>query len=102
MGSRMRINRGQTGERRSHHALKEPRLSTCSGCGATHLRHHMCNECGNYKGRSVVDVASLVAKRQEKLKKRAAAQGPMAPKEGDKEEVQGESKPLEAGELSKK
>ncbi len=72
MSARMRVNRSHTGNRRSHHALKEPRLSTCAKCSAQHLRHRMCPECGNYKGREVIDVAGKKAarmlKRTEKIK----------------------------------
>lgn len=72
MSVRMRVNRSHTGNRRSHHALKEPRLSTCAKCGAAHLRHRMCPECGQYRGREVVDIAgkkvARIARRNEKLK----------------------------------
>ena len=72
MSVRMRVNRSHTGNRRSHHALKEPRLSTCAKCGAQHLRHRMCPDCGDYRGREVVDVVSKKAartkRREERLK----------------------------------
>lgn len=67
MSARMRVTRAHTGNRRSHHALKEPRLSTCEKCNAKHLRHRMCPECGNYRGREVVDV---VAKKTARMKRR--------------------------------
>lgn len=63
MSVRMRVTRAHTGNRRSHHALKEPRLSTCAKCSAQHLRHRMCPECGSYRGREVVDVAGKKAAR---------------------------------------
>lgn len=64
----MRVTRAHTGNRRSHHALKEPRLSKCAKCGAQHLRHRMCPDCGNYRDRTVVDV---VAKKDARMLKRA-------------------------------
>ena len=67
MSVRMRVTRSHTGNRRSHHALKEPRLSTCAKCGAAHLRHRMCPECGDYRGREVIDI---VAKREARVKRR--------------------------------
>ena len=63
---RMRVTRSHRNNRRSHHALKEPRLSKCSNCEAVHLRHRMCKECGNYRGRIVIDV---IAKTEKRLKK---------------------------------
>ena len=62
----MRINRSATRKRRSHHALTEPRLSTCKGCGAKHLRHRACNECGNYRGRVVGNIEDQKAKKAAK------------------------------------
>ncbi len=60
---RMRSTRGHTGNRRSHHALKEPRLSTCENCSAKHLRHRACPNCGHYRGRMVVDIVAKQEKR---------------------------------------
>ena len=67
MSVRMRVTRAHTGNRRSHHALKEPRLSTCAKCNAQHLRHRMCPQCGEYRGREVVNV---VAKQESRMKRR--------------------------------
>ena len=50
MSSRMRVTKGHTRNRRSHHGIEAPRLSKCSNCGAYHLRHRVCQECGYYKG----------------------------------------------------
>ena len=53
---RMRHTRSHTANRRSHHALKTPTLAICSNCEAKHRPHHMCQECGFYKGRLVIDM----------------------------------------------
>ncbi len=68
MSSRMRVTKGHTGNRRSHHHLKTPRLSKCVNCGAYHLRHRVCPECGHYRGKMVVDI---LAKQEKKIKKQA-------------------------------
>ena len=65
---RMRHTRGHSGNRRSHHALKAENLSTCSHCGKPHRPHHMCLECGYYNGRQVMDLESLKAKRDARIK----------------------------------
>lgn len=64
---RMRHNRSQSAQRRSHHALKAPALSVCKNCGASHRPHNMCQECGFYNGKMVVDMAAQKAARQARL-----------------------------------
>ena len=74
---RMRINRSATGKRRSHHGLKEPRLSTCKDCGSKYLRHRACNECGKYRGRVVTDIEAKNAKKAaKKIAQLESAQNP--------------------------
>ena len=41
--------------------LKTPGLVACPKCGALHLPHRMCPECGTYNGRQVKMVKSEVA-----------------------------------------
>ena len=41
--------------------LTAPGLVACSKCGALHLPHRMCRECGTYKGREVKVVKSVAA-----------------------------------------
>lgn len=79
MSVRMRHTRGHSGNRRSHHGLVEPRLSTCKDCGSKHVRHYACGNCGRYRNRVIVDVAALTEKREAKLKARAAELGGASP-----------------------
>ena len=67
MSVRMRHTRGHTNNRRSHHGIKEPLISKCSTCNAPHIRHHVCEVCGMYRGRKVLNME----KKQEKLLKKA-------------------------------
>jgi large subunit ribosomal protein L32 len=72
---RMRHTRSHTANRRSHHALQAPALATCAHCGAKHRPHHMCLECGYYKGRMVVDLTAKKQAREARLQaKREAIQ----------------------------
>jgi len=64
---RMRHTRAHTANRRSHHALKAPTLVVCANCGAKHRPHHMCLDCGYYKGRMVVDMAAKKKARDERI-----------------------------------
>jgi len=72
MTVRMRHTRGHTANRRSHHALISPRLSTCADCGKQHLRHRVCENCGKYRSKLIVDAegkrAARMTKRNAKLR----------------------------------
>lgn len=65
---RMRHTRATTGDRRSHHALKDVRLSECSNCKEKHVRHRACPACGIYRGKTVIDVVAKAAKKAAKAK----------------------------------
>ena len=41
--------------------LAAPGLVACTKCGALHLPHRMCQECGTYNGREVKHVESVAA-----------------------------------------
>ena len=111
MSVRMRHTRAHTKNRRSHHRLKEPRLSICPECRASHLRHRVCESCGRYRGRIVIDVAQKQIKKEKKAKQRQerATQEKQEVKE-DSEIAEDQSdkdqadlvKPLNAEELSKR
>ncbi|MEA3446937.1 MAG: 50S ribosomal protein L32 [Bacteroidota bacterium] len=42
-------------KRRTHYKAKAPTMSTCQNCGATIRSHHVCPECGHYRGQLVID-----------------------------------------------
>lgn len=52
-----KTSRSRRGMRRSHDHLRGQDLSVCANCGATKLPHHVCPECGYYKGRELVQKA---------------------------------------------
>jgi large subunit ribosomal protein L32 len=64
---RMRHTRAHTKNRRSHHGLTAPTLATCSNCGSHHRPHHMCLDCGFYKGRVVIDMKAKTEKRDARM-----------------------------------
>lgn len=64
----MRHTRSHTKNRRSHHALKAPTLSKCAHCDGMHRPHHMCLECGFYKGRQIMDIGAEKEKREARMK----------------------------------
>ena len=66
---RMRHTRAHTANRRSHHHVDGPRLTECSKCKSSHVKHHACGVCGTYRGKEVLNVMKEV----EKKTKRTAA-----------------------------
>lgn len=65
---RMRHNRSQVRQRRSHHAIEASSLTKCSHCGASRRPHNMCLACGYYRGRMVLDLAKKGTNRTARLK----------------------------------
>ncbi|MBI5005213.1 MAG: 50S ribosomal protein L32 [Candidatus Lloydbacteria bacterium] len=97
MSVRMRHTRAHTKNRRAHHALETPRLSACPKCGTAQLRHHMCDNCGHYRGRQVIDMAAKTAMRAKRQQEKLKSFG-----EIKKEEDGGKEKSLSAEVLSSK
>ena len=97
MSVRMRHTSGHTKNRRSHHSLETARLSKCPRCGSLHLRHHVCQVCGEYRKRQVLDTQAKLEKKNERKKTKLKELGkdPNVKKD-KKEEV------LDAKKLSKK
>lgn len=89
---RMRHTRSHTANRRSHHGLKAPALSLCKNCGAQHRPHHMCLECGHYKGKMVVDMAAKKKAREARLQAKREAMQTMGEAQGAEEAETAESK----------
>jgi large subunit ribosomal protein L32 len=69
----MRHTRAHTANRRSHHALTAAALATCTNCGSQHRPHHMCLECGFYKGRQVMDLKAQKDKRTARMQAKKEA-----------------------------
>ena len=64
----MRHTRAHTANRRSHHALKATQFSKCPKCGAAKMPHVLCEKCGTYRGKVILDVVKAVEKKQSKAK----------------------------------
>ena len=72
---RMRHNRAQRGNTRSHHAIKAAVLTLCPECGSPKAPHAVCAVCGKYKGRQIIDVHARIAKKEKKAKEKAKQAG---------------------------
>ncbi|PIS13201.1 MAG: 50S ribosomal protein L32 [Candidatus Tagabacteria bacterium CG09_land_8_20_14_0_10_41_14] len=91
MTIRMRHTKSHRNKRRSHHGLKETALSACEKCGELKLSHVVCENCGAYKKRSVLDVLKKLTKKQKKQKQKEL-----------KEQEGGSQKEMSMEELSQK
>lgn len=54
-----KVSKSRRNMRRSHHALAGTNHMECPNCGEVKLAHHMCGECGHYKGREVIDMTPV-------------------------------------------
>ena len=75
MSVRMRHTRSHTRNRRSHHALKERRFGTCPNCATPHMWHYACLNCGQYRGKEVINVSKRIEKKERKIKEREKTAG---------------------------
>ncbi len=58
MTVRMRHTRAHTGNRRSHHSLKDAATTSCDYCKQPKLKHVVCTNCGRFKGVVVINMES--------------------------------------------
>jgi large subunit ribosomal protein L32 len=50
-----KTSRSKRDMRRSHDRVKFPNLGICPRCHEPVLPHHVCPECGYYKGRKILE-----------------------------------------------
>ena len=56
-------------DRRSHFALKPALMNDCESCGKKKRPHYACPSCGQYKGKSIVNVAKRLTRRAKRYAK---------------------------------
>lgn len=49
-----KVSKQRRDKRRSHDRLTPPTLCSCSNCGSMILRHHVCPDCGYYRGQQLI------------------------------------------------
>jgi large subunit ribosomal protein L32 len=54
--------------KRGHLRLTGPKTIKCERCGSAKLAHNICPNCGNYRGREVIDVLAKLEKKERKKK----------------------------------
>lgn len=67
---RMRHTKSARNQRRSHHGLENPSVSFCTHCRKEVRPHTMCQNCGYYRGRQVIDVLAKLDKKERKQKEK--------------------------------
>ncbi|HET7819024.1 MAG TPA: 50S ribosomal protein L32 [Bacteroidia bacterium] len=50
-----RHSKSRSRKRRTHYKASVPTLTNCSNCGAPILMHRVCQECGYYRGKQVIE-----------------------------------------------
>jgi len=65
-----RTTKSRQGKRRMHIYLKAPQFSICPKCKKPMIPHTVCQTCGYYKGKMVIDVFSKLSKKERKKKER--------------------------------
>lgn len=66
-----RLTSTRSGNRQSHNALKTNSYGRCSNCKQTVEGHSICQNCGYYKGKKVLDLGNdkkKIQKEKEELK----------------------------------
>ena len=53
-----RVSQARRDKRRTHYKATVPALSVCSNCNAPVRFHHVCPECGYYRGMLAVEKAA--------------------------------------------
>ena len=47
-------------KRRTHYKATKPNFGTCTNCGSPVLWHHVCGECGYYRGQLAIEKAEVI------------------------------------------
>lgn len=90
---KQRHTKSRRNKRRMHIYLEGPTLTKCSRCGRSVLSHSVCQHCGYYKKREIIDVLKKLTKKEKKKREKEVAA---------KEREEKKGKPLTMEELSKK
>ena len=52
-----KVSTSRRNMRRSHHAIEGQAFVECANCGELMRPHHVCGNCGQYRGREVEPMA---------------------------------------------
>lgn len=52
-----KMSRSRTRRRKAQWKVSAQVTTACSQCGAQHISHRACSNCGTYKGREVIEAS---------------------------------------------
>jgi len=55
-----KISKQRARKRRTHYKAEAQTIATCSNCGAAHIYHTVCGECGYYRGKLAIEKLATV------------------------------------------
>ena len=55
-----RVSSTRRDKRRTHDKAVAPTLAICPNCGAWHIYHTVCGECGYYRGKLAIEKEAAV------------------------------------------
>lgn len=55
-----KISKQRARTRRTHYKAVAPTLAICTNCGAAHIYHTVCGECGYYRGKLAIEKLAAV------------------------------------------
>ncbi len=64
-----RHSRARGRKRRTHWKLDKVQLVACPKCKSPKMSHRICEVCGHYNGRLIIDFEAIKAKKESKKKK---------------------------------
>lgn len=71
---KQRHTKSRRNRRRSHLALDTQDFSVCPKCGNFIMPHRVCDNCGTYAGKEVIDVLSRLTKKERKQREKELAE----------------------------
>jgi large subunit ribosomal protein L32 len=82
-------SKSRQGQRRMHIYLKGTHSIACPKCAKPVLAHMVCENCGMYRGKQIIDVMAKLTKKERKAKEKEMAlqqdqtkpQGELSPEE---------------------
>jgi len=83
---KQRHTKSRRNKRRMHLYIKESSLAVCPKCGQPVLLHTVCQNCGYYQGREMIDIMKKLTKKERKQKEKELAAKESAEKQEAKKE----------------
>ena len=93
---RQRKTKSRRNQHRMHFFTKKPSITVCLKCGKPVLPHTVCQNCGYYKEKEIINVLEKLTKKERKKREKEMASKEKTEGGGEK------TKPLTIEELSKK